>query len=97
MAARVRLELLGPAQVAQAGQSIPDLARGKPLALLGYLVARRLPLSRVHVASLLWSELSIRKARANLSWTLHKLSVGLPGCFEGDRYSLWFARPNDVR
>jgi DNA-binding SARP family transcriptional activator len=96
MAVRVRLALLGPARVAQAGQSNPDLARGKPLALLGYLVAQRLPLSRVRVASLLWPDLPIRRARANLSWTLHKLSAGLPGCFEGDRYSLWFARPNDV-
>ncbi len=67
MAACVRLALLGPAQVAQAGQSIPGLAHGKPLALLGYLVAQRLPLSREHVASLLWSDLPIDTARANFS------------------------------
>ena len=96
MAVRVHLALLGPAQVAQAGQSIPGLAHGKPLALLGYLVARRQPLAREHVASLLWAELPTDRARANLSWTLHKLSAGLPGCFEGDRYSLWFERSSNV-
>jgi DNA-binding SARP family transcriptional activator len=96
MAVRVRLALLGPAQVAQAGQSIPSLAHGKPLALLGYLVARRQPLAREHVASLLWAELPVNRARANLSWTFHKLSAGLPGCFEGDRHSLWFTRSNST-
>jgi len=96
MAVRVRLALLGPAQLAQAGQPIPCLAHGKPLALLGYLVARRQPLAREHVASLLWAELPIDRARANLSWTLHKLSTRLPACFGGDRHSLWFTRSNNT-
>lgn len=91
---RVRISLLGPAQV-EIGDRL-DMPHGKPLALLGRLVACGEWLSRDHVASLLWPALPVDRGHANLSWTLHKLSTALPDCFEADRYSLRFARTNGV-
>ena len=51
------LRLLGPARVEREGQVVPGLQSGKPLALLGYLVAQHPagggPHSREHLADLL--------------------------------------------
>jgi DNA-binding SARP family transcriptional activator len=86
------LRLLGPVQVEREGQLVFVLALGKPLALLGYLVAQRKPLCREHLADLLWPDLPTPRGRANLSWTLHKLSTVLPGCLEGTRHTAQFRR-----
>jgi DNA-binding SARP family transcriptional activator len=92
MTANVCLRLLGPVQVEREGQLVFFLALGKPLALLGYLVAQRKPLCREHLADLLWPDLPTPRGRANLSWTLHKLSTVLPGCLEGTRHTVRFRR-----
>ncbi len=86
------LRLLGPVQVEREGQLVFVLALGKPLVLLGYLVAQRKPLCREHLADLLWQDLPTPRGRANLSWTLHKLSTVLPGCLEGTRHTVRFRR-----
>jgi predicted ATPase/DNA-binding SARP family transcriptional activator len=80
--------------VEREGQPASGLQPGKRLALLGYLVAQRQPLSREHLADLLWPDLPAARGRANLSWTLHKLSSALPNCLRKDRGSVQFRCPD---
>ena len=88
----MRLALLGPVQITQEGQPASDLPLGKPLAILGYLVAQRKPLPREHLADLFWQDLPSDRGRANLSWMLHKLTTMAPNCLEANRHSVQFHR-----
>jgi len=92
MAERASLCLLGPALVERNGQAIPRLASGKALALLAYLVVQGQPVSREHLADLFWRHLPPDRGRANLSWTLNKISSLLPGCLDASRESVRFCR-----
>jgi predicted ATPase/DNA-binding SARP family transcriptional activator len=87
------LRLLGAVQVEREGQPVPELQSGLRLALLGYLVAQREPLPREHLADLFWQDLPAERGRANLSWTVHKLSAALPGCLQADRHTVGFQVP----
>jgi DNA-binding SARP family transcriptional activator/predicted ATPase len=88
------LRLLGPVQVEREGAPLPGLQSGKALALLGYLIAQRQALSRGHLTDLFWQDLPEKRGRANLSWTLHKLSSALPGCLKADRHTVRFQCPD---
>ena len=98
MGERSSLRLLGPALIERNGKAIYGLASGKALALLAYLIvhgqpgARGQPLSREHLADLFWRHLPADRGRANLSWTLHKITSLLPGCLEARRVSVCFCR-----
>jgi predicted ATPase/DNA-binding SARP family transcriptional activator len=96
--ANLRLSLLGPARITPAEKPAASQLAGKSLALLAYLVvhgrpfARGQPLSREHLADLFWQDLPAQRGRANLSWTLHKLSPSVPGCLQADRRTVAFCR-----
>jgi len=90
--ANMRLALLGPVQITPEGQPASDLPLGKPLAILGYLVAQRKPLPREHLADLFWQDLPSDRGRANLSWMLHRLTTMVPNCLEASRHSVQFHR-----
>jgi len=88
----IHLRLLGPVQAERDGQPVPGLGSGKGLALLGYLVVHGGPVSREYLADLFWRDKPEERGRANLSWTLHKLSSRLPGCLETSRHTVRFRR-----
>ena len=102
---RLSLRLLGPARIERNGQAIRGLASGKTLALLAYLIAagrktvrrqssaRGQPVPREHLADVFWQDLPTSRGRANLSWTMHKISSLLPGCLGADRETVCFCRP----
>ena len=92
MAERSSLRFLGPARVERNGQAVGRLASGKALALLAYLVVQGQPVSRERLVDLFWRRLPPGRGRANLSWTLHKLSSLLPGCLEARRDSVCYCR-----
>jgi DNA-binding SARP family transcriptional activator/predicted ATPase len=87
-----RVRLLGPIQVEREGQPVLGLESGKPLALLGYLIVQDTPVSREYLADLFWRDKPEDRGRANLSWTLHKISSLLPGCLETSRHTVRFQR-----
>jgi len=93
----VRLKLLGHPQIKRSGRPVSSLPSGKSLAFLGYIVAQRQPLYREHLADLLWQDSPVERRRANLSWTLHKLSVTLPGCLTADHHTVQFHCSDRVR
>jgi predicted ATPase/DNA-binding SARP family transcriptional activator len=84
------LRLLGPIQVEREGQPVHGLESGKALGLLGYLAVHGQPVSREYLADLFWRHKPEDRGRANLSWTLHKISSRLPGCLKTDRETVQF-------
>ena len=95
MTENLRLHFLGPVLVEQEGQSVSGFSSGKTPALLGYLVVQRRPLTHGHLADLLWQDLPERRGRANLSWTLHKISSALAVCMETNRHTIQFRRTDE--
>jgi predicted ATPase/DNA-binding SARP family transcriptional activator len=88
----VHLRLFGPAQVEYADHTVRDLPFGKALALLGYLAVQGRPVSREHLADLLWPDKSASRGRANLSWQLHHLSTLAPGRLDATPDAVRFRR-----
>src|SRR5207253_6605848 len=77
---RLRLRLLGPAQV-EAGEppTLVDLAAVKGAALLFYLVARPdQAVTRTRLIALLWEDSDEQEGRNSLSTTLSRLRRSLP-------------------
>lgn len=96
-----RLWLLGPARVDQnlKNQSevceneegaIPRFRSRRTIALLGYLVVERRPISRSFLAAMFWPDEVTSKGRANLSRELHNLVQILPDCWELERQAVAF-------
>ena len=79
------VRLLGPVEVEYDGVGVRGFASRKTLALLCYLILARRPVSRAHLAALLWSDKAPAQGRANLSWSLHALSAAVPGVLKVDR------------
>jgi DNA-binding SARP family transcriptional activator len=92
MEGTLRLRLLGPAQVEQDGQPLRSFKSRKALALLGYLAVQGKPIPREHLVDLLWGDKSEDRGRANLSWTLNRISARLPDCLQADRHTVQFQR-----
>ncbi len=107
-----RLWLLGPACVDQytktqkvgAGSAghepsvpvVPRFRSRRTVALLGYLVAERRPVSRDFLAALFWPDATTSVGRSNLRRELHNLAQILPGCWETDRQAVAFVPSADV-
>jgi predicted ATPase/DNA-binding SARP family transcriptional activator len=83
--------------VEREGQPVHGLESGKALGLLGYLAVRGQPVSREYLADLFWRDKPEDRGRANLSWTLHKISTLLPGCLKADRDTVQFQRADPLR
>jgi DNA-binding SARP family transcriptional activator len=60
------VRLLGTIQIEKEGISTRDFESRKTLALLGYLVGQDQPVSRSHLAGLLWGDKSEASGRRNL-------------------------------
>ena len=84
------LRLFGPPLVERDGKPVQGFESDKALALLGYLALQGRPVSRNHLASLFWCELSKERGLGNLRRVLHNLSSLLPGCLLIDRRSAQF-------
>src|SRR5688572_4971435 len=85
-----QIRLLGTVQVEVAAEPIRNFRTRKSLALLGYLIRQEGPVSRSHLADLLWTNNSESQGRRNLSHKLSLLSKRLPGCFQADYYTIQF-------
>ena len=85
-----QIRLLGPVQIEKEGIPIRDFESRKSLALLGYLVRQEQPVSRSHLAGLLWGDKSEARGRRNLSRELSQLSSHLPDCFQADYHTIQF-------
>jgi ABC-type oligopeptide transport system substrate-binding subunit/DNA-binding SARP family transcriptional activator len=90
-----RLRLLGPIQIERAGKTVRGFESHKALALLGYLAAHDHPLTRAHLADLLWSDKSETRARGNLRRVLHNLAQLLPDCLTIERDTVQLCRSAD--
>jgi DNA-binding SARP family transcriptional activator len=86
------LRLLGPVQVERDGEPVRGLQSRKVLALLAYLITQGQPVSREYLADLFWGDKSEARGRANLSWTLNRISGQLPGCLQADHHTIQFQR-----
>ena len=86
------LRLLGPVQVERNGEPVRDLKSRKALALLGYLAGQGQPISREQLVDLFWGAKTEARGRANLSWTLNRISAQLPGCLQADHHTIQFQR-----
>jgi len=94
---RLEVQLLGFPSLRLDGRGV-DLGLRKGLALISYLADARAPVSRDHVASLLWPEADAEAARGRLRRTLHKIRVGLKvDVIEADRTSLALAPMIEAR
>jgi ABC-type oligopeptide transport system substrate-binding subunit/DNA-binding SARP family transcriptional activator len=92
MADILLLRLLGPVQVEREGEPARGFRSRKAMALLGYLAVQNKPVSREHLADLFWGDKSETRGRANLSWTLNRISSQLPDCLQADLHTVQFQR-----
>ena len=83
------LQLLGPVSLRSDGAAARAVRR-KSIALLAYLIAEERAFSRDHLADLFWPDLSLERARRNLSWTLSNLTAHLPPCLHITAQSISF-------
>ena len=81
--------MFGPVWLRLGDQELRFRTR-KTLALLGYLVRQDQPVSRSHLAGLLWGDKSETVGRRNLSRELSHLSSHLPDCFQADYHTIQF-------
>ncbi len=91
------VHLLGPVRVGWDGGEPPRFRSQRTMALLGYLAAERRPVARDALATLLWPDVGLSKAKANLRRELHNLGKVLPGCWQTDRQTVRFTPGEDVR
>ena len=75
-----KLALLGPVRV-ENDKAVPSFRTQRTQALLAYLVAAQRPLSRNHLAALLWPDTDAVTARTHLRRDLYNLNRILPGCW----------------
>src|SRR5215468_10545725 len=80
--ARLRLALLGRAELSLDGQPLTPVGGQRVMALLAVLAAERdQPQRRERLSQLLWPEQSDAAARDNLRVALHRLRQALPTSF----------------
>ncbi len=84
----IHVRLLGAPQIERDGVPVGGLRSRKALALLGYLAADGRPVSRAHLADLLWGGLDEARGRANLSWVVHQITTVVPGSLTAERHSV---------
>lgn len=96
MPGSLELNLLGPIEIRQNGQSVSGPFFGKTLALMCYLAVTRSPHSRSALAGLLWADIPEAHARANLSKALSTLQRSLSAHFIITRQSVAFNRASKV-
>ncbi len=102
--AKLNLRLLGPARiekpqvVATEGKrvDIPRFRSRRTVALLGYLVAERRPVSRDFLARLFWPDEARSRGRGSLRRDLHNLARILPGCWVLNRQVVAFEPADEV-
>lgn len=82
------LWLFGSVKVEREGVVVNGFVSRKAVALLGYLVTIRKPVSRSHLAHLFWGDKSETRGRANLSRVLNNLTDLLPGCLQADYHAV---------
>ena len=87
-----RLRFLGTVQIERNGKPVRGFRSRKALAILGYLAVQNQPTPREQLADLFWEDKPEATGRANLSWTLNKLSALLPDCLQTDRHTVQFQR-----
>ncbi len=92
MPGSLELNLLGPIEIRQNGQSVTQFFTGKTLALMCYLAVTRGPHSRSALAGLLWADMPEDHARANLSKALSTLHELLSPHFTITRQTVVFNR-----
>lgn len=85
------LRFLGPLQIEQEGISSGPSLPAKSLLMLAYLVRQPRPVARSSLAELLWPDRHPQQGRANVRWTLSKLSQLLPGCLETTSKTIRFS------
>jgi predicted ATPase/DNA-binding SARP family transcriptional activator len=85
-----QIRLLGNIQIETEAGLLQDFRSRKALALLAYLVRRKQPVARSHLADLWWGDQAEARGRGNLRRELAYLSTILPGCFEADRQTIRF-------
>jgi predicted ATPase/DNA-binding SARP family transcriptional activator len=78
--------------VKREGAPLRGFESRKALALLCYLAVQGHPVSRSHLADLLWGDKPEARGRGNLSRVLHNLLTLLPGCLRADRHNVQFRR-----
>ena len=78
---QLELQLLGPVRVFYEGKA-KGLKSSKAQALLAVVGIERNPVTRNHLASLLWETFPQERAWANLRHTLHKLKKEMPDLLE---------------
>lgn len=91
------LRFLGPVQVEWEGKPMRGFRSRKALALLGYLATQGQPIPREQLADLFWEGKTEARGRANLSWTLNRISGLLPGCLQAERHTVEFQRTGCYR
>ena len=85
-----QLHLLGVPCIEWENGDVPRFRSQRTIALLGYLVAERRPLTRASLAALFWPDEPADKGKANLRRELHNLAQILPDCWETDRVQVCF-------
>ena len=90
------LHLLGVPCVERDNGDVPRFRSQRTIALLGYLVAERRPLTRVSLAALFWPDEPANKGKANLRRELHNLAQILPDCWETSRVQACFAPSSET-
>jgi predicted ATPase/DNA-binding SARP family transcriptional activator/Tfp pilus assembly protein PilF len=87
-----RIQFLGAPHFEKDGKPLSSTILGsrKALALLSYLTRHPEPASRSHLADLFWPDRPEARGRRNLSRELSQLATYLPGCLDGDYYTVWF-------
>ena len=92
-----RLQFLGAPYFEKDGQPLTSTTLGsrKALALLSYLARHSEPVSRSHLADLFWPDRPEARGRRNLSRELSQLAIYLPGCLDGDYYTVCFKPHSD--
>jgi DNA-binding SARP family transcriptional activator len=82
--------LLGTVQVDSSDQKMPRFRSRLTMALLGYLVVERRPLTRNYLAGLFWPDHEPASGKKNLRRELYNLTQMLPNCWQADRLQLQF-------
>lgn len=85
------VRLLGPMVVEYKGCPIIGFRSAKTMALLAFLICERRPVSRGHLADLLWPGAPESVARGHLRRALHDLTHKLPGVVLSDYHTAQFS------
>ena len=90
MAENLSIYLLGAVAARIDGRPVGRFRSAKTVALLGYLICERRPVSRDFLADLLWPDVPLTRARGLLRRSLHDLNHNLPGAILSDYHAVQF-------